>query len=83
VSLAGRAKRCTLPPHEGTDIGAGSTLQVDPDLGLAKGKRTERIRQLKDKARPLIPVGNNLSADEITLREIAAGKITATSFPAR
>jgi hypothetical protein len=38
---------------------------------------------LKDKARPLIPVGNNLSADEITLREIAAGKITATSFPAR
>jgi hypothetical protein len=77
------AKWRTLSPHEGTDIGAGGTLQVDPDHGLAKGRRTERIRQLKDKARPLIPVGNNLSADEITLRDIVGGKITATSFPAR
>ncbi len=42
---------------------------------------TKRIRELKDGATPLIPRGNNLSVEEIALREIAEGKITPHSIP--
>jgi DNA-directed RNA polymerase subunit omega len=41
---------------------------------------TKRIRQLKDGSPPLIQGGNNLSVDEIALREIAEGKITPASL---
>jgi DNA-directed RNA polymerase subunit K/omega len=37
---------------------------------------TKRIRQLKEGARPLIQVGNNLSVEETALQEIAEGQIT-------
>jgi DNA-directed RNA polymerase subunit omega len=41
---------------------------------------TKRIRELKDGNTPLIPRGNNLSFEEIALREIAEGKIAPHSL---
>jgi DNA-directed RNA polymerase subunit K/omega len=41
---------------------------------------TKRIWELRDGARPLFHGANNLSIDEIALREIAEGKITPISI---
>jgi DNA-directed RNA polymerase subunit omega len=40
---------------------------------------TKRIRELKDGSHPLIPRGNNLSVEEVALREIAEGKVAPQS----
>ena len=44
---------------------------------------TKRIRQLKDGAKPLVPSGHDLSFESIALLEIAEGKITHKTFPAK
>lgn len=40
---------------------------------------TKRIRQLREGAKPLINLGNDLSLEEIALLEIAEGKIRVKS----
>ena len=58
----------------------GMALRRVQNRFLLMNLLTKRIRQLKDGSRPLIQ-GNNLSVDEIALREIAEGKITPSSLP--